>query len=83
MATEAVASQRTNGRSAGRGSSAGGRSLIERSVRAVGVVVLDELAKHYREVASSGDQQVVEAFPAQRADDAFGNAFARGELGCG
>ena len=42
-------------------------------MRAVGVVVLDELAQHYREVARSGDQQVVEAFAAQRADEAFGD----------
>ena len=42
-------------------------------MRAVGVVVLDELAQHYREVAPSGDQQVIEAFAAQRADEAFGD----------
>ena len=37
------------------------------------VVVVDELAQHRREVAPSADQQVVEAFPAQRADEAFGD----------
>jgi hypothetical protein len=42
-------------------------------VRAVGVVVLDVLAQHCREVAGSGDQEMVEAFPAQSADEAFGD----------
>jgi len=42
-------------------------------VWAVRVVVLDVLPKHYREVARSGDQKVVEAFAAQRADEAFGD----------
>jgi hypothetical protein len=45
----------------------------------VRVVVLDELLKHYREVARSGDQQVIEAFAAQRADPALrDHVFARG-----
>jgi hypothetical protein len=35
---------------------------------AVRVVVLDELLQRYREVARSGDQEVIEAFPAQRPD---------------
>jgi hypothetical protein len=38
--------------------------LIEGSVGAVAVEVLDELPQHRREVAWSGDQQVVEAFAA-------------------
>jgi hypothetical protein len=46
--------------------------LIERSVRAVGVVVLEVLVQHGREVARSGDQEVVEAFAAQCADEALG-----------
>ena len=37
------------------------------------VVVLDELAQHYREMAGSGDQQVIEALAAQRADPALGD----------
>jgi hypothetical protein len=41
---------------------------MQRSVWAVGVVVLDELGQHLRQVAWSGDQQVVEAFAAQRLD---------------
>ena len=41
--------------------------------RLVAHVVLDELAHHGREVAPSGDQQVVEAFAAQRADEALGD----------
>ena len=40
-------------------------------MRAVGVEVLDILAQHDLEVAWSGDQQVVEAFPAQCPDEAF------------
>ena len=39
----------------------------------VRVVVVYELAQHRGEVARSGDQQVVEAFAAQRADEAFGD----------
>jgi hypothetical protein len=35
--------------------------------------VLDELAQHHHEVAPSGDQHVVEAFAAQRADEALGD----------
>src|SRR4051794_36797842 len=37
------------------------------------VVVLDVLLQHDRQVAWSGDQQVVEAFAAQGADEAFGD----------
>jgi hypothetical protein len=44
---------------------------MQRAVRAVGVVVLDVLVQHRGEVAWSGDQEVVEAFPAQGADEAF------------
>ena len=62
------------GRSAaGGGSAPCGRLLIERSVRAVAVVVLDVFLQHQREVASSGDQEVVEAFAAQGADPALGD----------
>jgi hypothetical protein len=35
--------------------------------------VLDVLLKHDRQVARSGDQQVVEAFAAQGADEALGD----------
>jgi hypothetical protein len=63
QATEAVSSQWPNGPSGRRGSAACGRVLIARSVRAVGVVVLEILLQHYREVARSGDQKVVEALP--------------------
>ena len=44
---------------------------MQRSVRSVPVVVLDVLAQYDVEVAWSGDQEVVEAFPAQGADEAF------------
>jgi hypothetical protein len=49
---------------------------MERSVRAVGVVVLDVFLQHRREVAWSGDEGAVEAFAAESGDPAF--AFARG-----
>jgi hypothetical protein len=39
----------------------------------VGVVVLDELLQHLLGVAGSGDQELVEAFAAQGADEAFGD----------
>ena len=45
--------------------------LIKRSVCAVGVVVLDEFLQDHGEVARSGDQEVVEAFAAQRPDEAL------------
>ena len=40
-------------------------------MRTVGVVMLDVLAQHRREVARSGDQEMIEAFTAQGADEAF------------
>ena len=40
-------------------------------MRSVGVEVLQVLAKYDVEVAWSGDQKVVEAFPAQGSDEAF------------
>ena len=68
---EAVSSQWSDGRAGGRGSAACGRMLVERSVRAVRVVVLGVLLQGYREVAQSGDQKVVEALATQGADPAF------------
>ena len=44
---------------------------MQRSVRSVPVVVLDVLAQYEVELAWSGDQEVVEAFPAQGADEPF------------
>jgi len=44
-ASEPVSSQRPDGRAGGRGSAACGRELTERSVRAVGVVVLEVLVQ--------------------------------------
>jgi hypothetical protein len=44
---------------------------MERPVRAVRVVVLNVLLQHHCEVALSDDQKVVEAFAAQRADQAL------------
>ena len=71
QAAEPVPSYWPGDPAGGRGSAAGGRVLIKRSVWAVGVVVLDELLQHYGEVAGSGDQEVVEALAAQRADPAL------------
>jgi hypothetical protein len=48
-------------------------TVLERSVRPMSVVVLGVLLQHYCEVARSGDQQVVEAFAAKGADEAFGD----------
>ena len=48
---EQVASQRTDDRAGGRGSAAGGRVLIKRSLWAVGAGVLAVLLQHRREVA--------------------------------
>jgi len=48
-----------------------GRALMQRSVRAVGVVMLCVLAQYRGEVSGSGDEEVVEAFPAQGADEAL------------
>ena len=44
---------------------------MQRSVRSVPVVVLDVLAQYDVELAWSGDQEVVEAFPSQCPDEAF------------
>ena len=44
---------------------------MQRSVRSVPVVMLDVLVQYKVEVAWSSDQEVVEAFPAERADEAF------------
>jgi hypothetical protein len=70
--------------STGRWSSgACGRLLMERAVRAMSVVVLGVLLKDQRQVAWSGDQQVVEAFAAQGADEAFGDRVSRAVPGPG
>jgi hypothetical protein len=50
---------------------------------AMTVVVLDVLLQHQREVAWSGDQLVIEAFAAKRADEALGDRVrARCPDGC-
>jgi hypothetical protein len=72
-ATEAISSQGPDGRFGARGSAACRRLLTERPVRAMGVVVLEVLLQHCREVARSGDQKVIEAFAAQRSDEALGD----------
>ena len=55
-----------------------GRLMMQRSVRSVPVVMLDVLAQYDVKVAWSGDQEVVEAFPAQGADEAFGDRLGPG-----
>ena len=70
-ASESVSSTWPDGGAGGRGSAVCGRVLIEGSMWAVRVVVLDELLQHQREVARPGDQKVVEAFAAQRLDEAL------------
>ena len=70
-ATEPVSSQRPKNRCGRRGSVGGGRVLTKCAVRAVRVVVLDVLPQDCGEVALSGDQEVVEAFAPQGADEAF------------
>jgi hypothetical protein len=70
-ATEPVSSQRPDGRSGGPIGAASGRLLMERSVRTVVVVMLDVLAQHRREVTRSDDQEMIEAFTAQTADEPF------------
>ena len=80
-AAEPVSSEHADARSGTRRGVACGRALVQRSVRAVGVEVLDILAQDDVEVAWSGDQDVIEAFPAQRADDRSPIAFARGAWG--
>jgi hypothetical protein len=70
-AAEPVSSEDPDGRPGMRRGVACGRALVQRSVRSVRVVVLDVFAQHCGEVAWSGDQEVVEAFPTERADEAF------------
>jgi hypothetical protein len=70
-AAEPVPSEDADVRSRRRRDPACGWSLIQGSVRPVGVEVLHILAQHEIEVAWPGDQDVVEAFSAQRADESF------------
>jgi hypothetical protein len=58
-AAEPVSSYGSEDRAGGRGSAACGRVLFERSVWAVGVVVLDELVQHRREGAAPDDQKMI------------------------
>ena len=70
---EPVPSEHADVRSGMRRGAARGRALVQGSVRSVGVEVLDILAQNDVEVAWSGDQDVVEAFPAQGADEPLGD----------
>ncbi len=70
-AAESVSSEHADARSGTWWGVACGRALVQGSVRAVGVEVLEILTQDDVEVAWSGDQEVVEAFPAQGADEAF------------
>ena len=84
-AAESISSQRPECSTGRWGSGACGRLLIQRAVRPMSVVVLDVLLQHDGQVAWSGDQHVVEAFAAQRADEPLGDGVrARCPgLGCG
>ena len=84
-AAESVSSQRLDCCLGAWGSGACGRVLMQRAVGTVGVVVLDVLVQHRGDVAWSGDQAVVEAFPAQGADEAFRVRVRAGcpDWGCG
>ena len=73
QAAESISSQRPDCSCGRWGSGACGRLLRQRPVRAMSVVVLDVLLQHQCQVAWSGDQQVVEAFAAQGADEALGD----------
>jgi hypothetical protein len=73
QAAESISSQRPDCSSGRWGSGACGRLLMQRPVRAMSVVVLDVLLQHDRQVAWSGDQQVVEALAAQCAGEALGD----------
>jgi hypothetical protein len=53
---ESIWSQRSNSRFGARGSATFRRELTKRSVWTVGVLVLEVLLQHSREVAGSGDQ---------------------------
>jgi hypothetical protein len=70
-AAEPIPSQWPNGRAGARGSAICGWVLVKRSVRVVGVEMVDVLAQHCGEVRWSGDQEAVEAFAPKRADPAF------------
>ena len=48
-----------------------GRLLVEGSMRAVGVVMLDVLAEHGCEMPWAGDEDLIEAFTAQTPDAPF------------
>jgi hypothetical protein len=55
---------------------------VDRVIGEVGrVEMLHILAQHDVEVAWSGDQKVVEAFPSQCSDEAFRNRVRPGRLG--
>ena len=75
-AAEPVPSEHADARSGKRRDVACGWALVQRSVRSVVVEVLHILAQHDLEVAWSGDQEVVEAFTAQGADEAFRDRVA-------
>ena len=70
-AAEPVPSEHADARPGTRRGVGCGWALVQGSVRAVGVEVLHILAQHDVEVAWSGDQDVIKAFPTQGADEPF------------
>jgi len=82
-AAEPVSSEHADARPGTRRGVGCGWALVQGSVRAVGVEVLHILAQHDVEVAWSGDQDVIEAFPAQGADEPFRDRVRPGRPGRG
>src|SRR3954467_12858517 len=63
---------------AGFGGRLRGKGPQQRDLAAQPILLLEILAQHCCEVAWSGDQEVVEAFPSQGADEAFGDRVGPG-----
>ena len=70
---------------AGFGGRLRGKGPQQRDLAAQPILLLDEFAQHGGEMARSGDQEVVEAFAAQRADESVPRSRSRAALepGCG
>ena len=63
---------------AGFGGRLRGKGPQQRDLAAQPILLLEVVLQYHREVALSGDQELVEAFPAQRADEAFGDRVRPG-----
>ena len=58
---------------AGFGGRLRGKGPQQRDLAAQPILLLEVLLQYHREVALSGDQELVEAFPAEGADEALGD----------